>query len=108
MIGGLAQMPYAVCLTMRVVNCRPPAPDEKGVVRTLAPYHIRVLILCSGAAGRGVQDGHGGPVRHRPRQLPAHGVPAGRRARPRKRKFIHSLRVPNAVYVSGRKRAPAE
>ncbi|RMZ57138.1 hypothetical protein APUTEX25_003595 [Auxenochlorella protothecoides] len=109
MIGGLAQMPYAVCLTMRVVNCRPPAPDEKGVVRTLAPYHIRVLIPCYkeplDVVSKTVMAALFATVPANC-QRTVYLLDDGRD--PEKRKFIHSLRVPNAVYVSGRKRAPGE
>lgn len=31
-MGGLAMLPYGLCLTMRVTNGAPPAPDEKGQV----------------------------------------------------------------------------
>lgn len=32
-MGGLAMLPYGLCLTMRVTNGAPPPPDDKGQVR---------------------------------------------------------------------------
>ena len=32
-LGGLAMLPYGLCLTMRVTNNQVPPPDDKGQVR---------------------------------------------------------------------------
>lgn len=41
-LGGIAVVPYALCLTMRVVNNKPPPVDERGLLSTALAYHIRV------------------------------------------------------------------
>ena len=46
-LGGLAMLPYGLCLTARVTNGTAPPPDEKGQLRTALPYHIRVVVPCS-------------------------------------------------------------
>lgn len=108
-IGGLAQLPYAACLLMRVHNNKPPAPDEKGVVRTLAPYHVRVLIPCYkeplDVVSKTFMAALFAPLPANC-QRTVYLLDDGRDAE--KRKFVHSLRVPHAVYVSGRKRSKGE
>ena len=108
-LGALAQLPYAVCLMMRVVNNRPAEPDEKGVVRTQAPYHIRVFVPCYkeplDVVAKTVMAALFAAVPANC-QRTVYLLDDGRDAE--KRKFMHSLRVPNAVYVSGRKRAKGE
>lgn len=45
-LGGIAVIPYALCLVLRVTNGAPPPPDEKGLCATKLPYHIRVIVPC--------------------------------------------------------------
>ena len=45
-LGGLAMLPYGLCLTACVTNGTAPPPDEKGQLRTALPYHIRVVVPC--------------------------------------------------------------
>ncbi len=45
-LGGIAVIPYALCLTVRVINNKPPPIDDKGLNASQLPYHIRVIIPC--------------------------------------------------------------
>ena len=48
-LGGLAMLPYGLCLTMRVTNGRAPPPDEKGNVRRgrMERSEARDVLFCA-------------------------------------------------------------
>ncbi|KAL4426135.1 hypothetical protein ABPG77_002721 [Micractinium sp. CCAP 211/92] len=108
-MGGLAMLPYGLCLTMRVTNGAPPLPDDKGQVHTVLPYHIRVIIPCYKEPLDVIQKTVTAAL---VAPIPAgctrtvYLLDDGRDID--KKKFMRGLGVTNAVYVSGRKRAKGE
>ncbi|PRW56955.1 Six-hairpin glycosidase [Chlorella sorokiniana] len=108
-LGGLAMLPYGLCLVMRVTNNGVPPPDDKGQVRTALNYHIRVVVPCYkeplDVIQKTVTAALVAPIPTNCSRT-VYLLDDGRDVE--KKKFIHSLGVENAVYVSGRKRAKGE
>ncbi|PSC71157.1 Six-hairpin glycosidase [Micractinium conductrix] len=108
-LGGLAMLPYGLCLTMRVTNGRAPPPDEKGNVSTSLSYHIRVVVPCYKEPLDVIQKTFTAAL---VAPIPTNCsrtvylLDDGRDVD--KKKFVHGLGIANAVYVSGRKRAKGE
>lgn len=108
-LGGLAMLPYGLCLCARVVNDRAPPPDDKGIVSTQLKYHIRVVIPC-----------YKEPLDVIAKTFMAAmyaAIPAGCRKTVYllddgrdidKKCFVRSINSRSAVYISGRKRAKGE
>ncbi|KAI7842235.1 hypothetical protein COHA_004148 [Chlorella ohadii] len=108
-LGGLAMLPYGLCIVMRVTNNQVPPPDDKGHVRTSLNYHIRVVVPCYkeplDVIQKTVTAALVAPIPTNCSRT-VYLLDDGRDVE--KKKFIHSLGVENAVYVSGRKRAKGE
>jgi len=108
-LGGLAMLPYGLCLCARVVNNKASPPDDKGIVSTQLKYHIRVVIPC-----------YKEPLDVIAKTFMAAmyaAIPAGCRKTVYllddgrdidKKCFVHSINSRSAVYISGRKRAKGE
>ena len=111
-LGGIAMLPYGLCLTMRVIQ---PKTAANTADRTAQPpptalgYHIRVVIPCYKESLDVISKTFMAA-------LYASLPPNCRRTvylcddgkDPDKRRFVRSLGLSNAVYVSGRKRAKGE
>lgn len=111
-IGGLAMLPYGLCLCMRVLD--PPSPvaeaSAKGqAAMTALSYHIRVVIPCykeplDVVSKTFIASMYASmPVNCR---RTVYLLDDGKD--PEKRQFVRSLGLSNAVYISGRKRAKGE
>lgn len=114
-LGGLAMLPYGLCLTMRVQG-EPPlegsaadAAAKGQLPPTLIDYHIRVVIPCYKEPLEVISKTFMAAMY-------ASMPPNCRRTvyllddgrDPDKRRFIRSMGLPNAVYISGRKRSKGE
>ena len=108
-LGGIAMLPYGLCLCARVVNNKAPAPDEKGIVATVIRYHIRVIIPCYkeplDVISKTVMASLFAALPSNCRRT-VYLCDDGRDNE--KKQFIRSLQMSNAVYISGRKRAKGE
>ena len=111
-LGGLAMLPYGLCLTRRVDDPVPPAIEaaSKGQsATTILNYHVRVVIPCYKEPLEVVSKTFMAAMYA---TLPVNCcrtvylLDDGRDAD--KRRFVRSLGLPNAVYVSGRKRQKGE
>lgn len=111
-LGGIAMLPYGLCLTMRVIQPKSAAGTaEKGAQPspTAIGYHIRVVIPCYKEPLDVISKTFMAA-------LYAALPPNCRRTvyllddgkDPDKRRFVRSLGLSNAVYISGRKRAKGE
>lgn len=111
-LGGLAMLPYGVCLTKRVDDPVPPAIEaaNKGQsATTILNYHVRIVIPCYKEPLEVISKTFMAAMYA---TLPANCrrtvylLDDGRYAD--KRRFVRSLGMPNAVYISGRKREKKE
>ena len=113
-LGGIAMLPYGLCLTMRVVQPKNQAALNAAAKSlqpppTAIPYHVRVVIPCYkepldviSKTFMAAMYAALPPNCKRTVYLLDDGKDA------EKRRFVRSLGLSNAVYISGRKRAKGE
>jgi hypothetical protein len=100
-IGGLAMLPYGLCLVLRVTNGAPPALDGKGnAPPTILTYHLRVAIPCYKepleVIGKTVMAALHAPIPGNCRRT-VYLLDDGKD--PEKKAFMRGLGMRNAVYI---------
>ena len=115
-LGGIAMLPYGLCLTIRVLYPLPAkgagggvGPGQSQAPPTAISYHVRVVIPCYkeplDVISKTFMASLYAAIPPNCRRT-VYLLDDGKDAE--KKRFVHSLGVSNAVYISGRKRSKGE